>query len=256
MSDFPPPPPPPPIAPPPGYVAYGAPGAVSPFQNIAGLTKWLRVLVIVGIVASVVTLLLQIALRSRADDFVNGVIDRDRFRDGLGLFLFVGLIAGIAAIAQIVVLCVWTFRMARNHQKLGRQGMGVSQPGATIAINILGGCTLGILNFFMWRELWKGSDPDCPAGDPNWKQRAVDNIVPIHLALTVAAAVAGFGSSFSVGFRFGTPNQSDADLAKELSDRLPFTLLSGALSLAAAGVFVVLVTRLAARHMRSTRETA
>ena len=47
--------------------------------------------------------------------------------------------------------------MAKNLEVLGRQERTFS-PGATIAINILGGCTLGILPYFMWRELWKGSD--------------------------------------------------------------------------------------------------
>jgi hypothetical protein len=228
---------------------------VSPFQRIASLTKWLRYLLIASIAFSVVTLLVQFTVRGRAQDFVDGVISRDDFEDRLGLFLLVGLVTGAVAIAQLVVLCVWTFRMAKNMQKLGRQGQSLSQPGVTIAINILGGCTLGILNFFMWREIWRGSDPDSPPGDPGWKQRAVDSIVAIWLALTLGAAVAsislGFGQAFTGGFDTGS---NTTDLAEQLTDDFAFSALSSLLTLGAAIAFYVLVTRLAARHMQATAE--
>jgi hypothetical protein len=228
---------------------------VSPFQRIAGLTKWLRYLIIASVVLSAVTLVVQLCVRDRAQDFVDGIISLDDFEDRLGPFLLVGLVTGAISIAQLVVLCVWTFRLARNMQKLGRQGQSLSQPGVTVAINILGGCTLGILNFFMWREIWKGSDPECPSGDPTWKQRAVDGIVAVWLALTLGAALAstgiGIGQTLTGGIDTGG---NTIDIAEQLTDDFAFSALSGLLTMGAAFAFFVLVTRLAGRHMQATAE--
>ena len=255
MSDMP-PPPPPNLGPPPGYVAYGGYGAVQgTFKRINALTAWLVGLLIVSFVVQLVSLLVQFTLRDSANDFINKSISSSDFDDKLGLYLGVAFLAGIVAIAQIVILIIWTFRVAKNGQVLGRQPQSFSA-GATIAVNILGGCTLGILNFFMWRELWKASDPDTAAGDPSWKQRAVTPLITAYLVLTLAnvAASISLGVAGAVGPVRTTGSSSD--LAKNLSDRLPFIALSGVLALATAGVFIVFVRQLAARHMQATRESA
>lgn len=265
MSDFPAPPPPPPpppmppqgpLGPPPGYVAYGSPGAVSNFARIAGLTRWLNILLIATAVITALTLITQLTIVGRAQDYVDGISTEDAFRDRLGLFLAVGLLGAAITIAQLVVLCVWTFRLAKNMQALGRQGASLSQPGITVAINILGGCTLGILNFFMWREIWKGSDPETPAGDPSWKSRAVDVIVPTWLALTLASSLASLGMGFSRVATGGVGGSgSTNDIADQLTDQLPFVMFSGLLGLGAAIAFIILVRRLAVRHMQATHES-
>lgn len=255
MSDMPPPPPPPNMGPPPGYVAYGGHGAVQgTFQRIGGLTKWLVALLAVSFVVQLVSLLVQFTLRDSATDFINNNISSSTFDDKIGLYLGVVLLAGIAAIAQIVILIIWTFRLAKNGQVLGRQPQAFS-PGATIAVNILGGCTLGILNFFMWRELWKASDPDTAPGDPSWKQRAVTPLLTAYLVLTLATVAAGLALGISGSFGPIRTSGSSTDLAENISDKIGYIALSGVLTLAAAGVFIVFVRQLAARHMQATRES-
>ena len=255
MSDYP-PPPPPNMGPPPGYVAYGGHGAVQgTFKRIAGLTKWLVGLLIVSFVVQLISLLVQFTLRDSASDFINNSISSSDFDDKLGLYLGVALLAGIASVAQVVILIVWTFRLAKNHQVLGRQPQSFG-PGATIAVNILGGCTLGILNFFMWRELWRAADPDTAAGDPSWKQRAVTPLITIYLVLTLATIAATISLGVSGGFGPVRTTGSSTDLAENLSDKLPYIALSGVLTLAAAAVFIMFVRQLAARHMQATRESA
>ncbi len=252
MTDM--PPPPPNMGPPPGYVAYGGPGAVQgTFQRIGGLTKWLLGLLVVSFVVQLASLLVQFTLRDSAAKFINNPSSLN-FDDKLGLYLAVVAIAGIASVAQIVILIIWTFRLAKNGRVMGRQPQAFS-PGATIAVNILGGCTLGILNFFMWRELWKAADPDTAMGDPSWKQRAVTPLLTAYLVLTLATIAASLSLGFSGAVGPVRTAGSSADLAKNISDKLPLIALGGVLTLAAAGVFIMFVRQLAARHMQATHES-
>jgi Domain of unknown function (DUF4328) len=241
------------MSPPPGYVAYGGPGAYGgTFQRIGGLTKALVVLSIITIVTSALSLVTQLTLRGNALDFRDGTTTIEEFADKLGPYLAVSALAGFVGLATLVVQIIWTFRMARNLEVLGRQNRAFS-PGATIAINILGGCTLGILPYFMWRELWKGSDPESPAGDPAWKQRPVGQIVHtwliVSLLTVVVAAGLGIGNAVTRLSR-----NSDATIAKQLDSRFALVIIAGALSLISAVIFLSLIRQLSSRHMRSTRE--
>lgn len=243
------------MSPPPGYVAYGGYGSVQGnFQRIGGLTKWLVALLGITLVVQVVTLLVQFTLRDAARDFLDDSISSSQFDDKLGLYLGVALLAAAISISQAVILIIWTYRLAKNHAVLGRQPQAFSA-GKTIAVNLLGGCTLGILNFFMWRELWRASDPETAPGDPSWKQRAVSPLVGLNLGLSLAGIAAGvsLGLSGSVGGVRTTV--STKDLAENLDDKLLFIAASGLLSLAASAVFIVFVRQLSARHMRATRES-
>ena len=254
MSDMP-PPPPPNMAPSPGYVQYGGYGAVQGrFQPIAGLTKWLVALLALSLVVQAVSFLVQFTLRDSAADFLDNTISSSEFDDKLGLYLGFALLAALAGIAQLVILIIWTFRIAKNHLVLGRQPQAFSA-GATIAVNILGGCTLGILNFFMWRELWKAADPDTAAGDPSWKQRAASPLLAIYLATSLASVVVAFGLGFAGAYGPIRTSGSSTDLAENLEDKLVYVAVSGLLTLVAAGVFLVFVRQLAARHMKATRES-
>jgi hypothetical protein len=242
------------MAPPPGYVAYGGPGAYSPTKPIRGLTTWLRILLIGSLGVTALTLVATLLLIGPASDFHDGVISLEQFEDKLELFLLVAVLAAVAGIAQIVVLIIWTYRMATNMQAMGRQGMSMSKPGATIAINILGGCTLGILNFLMFREIWQGSDPDSPPGDPGWKRRPIGSIVNVWFGLTIGGAVLNIiaaGASAFGGTRVGGSSQ---DVAEQFRDQLQVTILSSVVSVATAVVFILLVRQLAVRHMKATGE--
>jgi ABC-type Fe3+ transport system permease subunit len=152
------------------------------------------------------------------------------------------------------VLIIWTYRMAKNMQAMGRQGMSMSNPGATIAINILGGCTLGILNFLMWREVWQGSDPDSPPGDPGWKRRPIGSIVNLWFGLTIGGAVLGIIAAGVGGFGGAQFGNDSEKIAEQFRDQLPVTILSSVVSVATAVVFILLVQQLAARHMKTTGE--
>ena len=243
------------MGPPPGYVAYGGYGAVQgTFKKIAGLSKWLVALLIATFAIQLISLLVQFTLRDSAKDLIDNSISSSTFDDKLGLYLGIALLAGLISIAQTVLLIMWTFRMAKNHLVLGRQPQAFSA-GATIAVNILGGCTLGILNFFMWRELWKASDPETATGDPTWKQRAVTPLIGIYLGLSLAGIAAAISLGISGSFGPVRTTGSSTDLAENINDKLGYIALSGVLTLAAAGVFIMFVRQLSARHMEATRES-
>ncbi len=253
MSDLP-PPPPANLNPPPGYVAYGGPGAAGGhFRRTKGLATWLVVLLSIGLVVQIALIIVQLTLKDAAKDFIEDNLTTSQFDDKIAFFLLIGFLALVATIAQIVIMIVWAFRMAKNDQVLNRQPQSFS-PGATVAVNILGSCTLGILNFFMWRELWKASDPELPAGDPTWKQRPVTPLLTVYLVVSLAAVAASFAGGLRQFGGFRTSNSTD-DLAKNLSDQIAVISLSGVLSAVAAAAFIMFVRQLSARHVKVTGET-
>lgn len=242
------------MAPPPGYVGYGGAGTLGgTFRRIGGLTKALVTLSIVAIVASAISVAVQASLRDRALDFRNHVTTVSDFANKLGPYLAISAVAGLVGLSILVVQIIWTFRMAKNLEVLGRQSRTFS-PGVTIAINILGGCTLGILPYFMWRELWKGSDPESPTGDPGWKQRPVGTIVHLWLVSTLLTVVVG--GALGVGNALTRINRnSDVTIARQLDNRFGFVVAAGVLSVISAVIFLMLIRQLSARHMQATRET-
>ncbi|CAB4363619.1 MAG: DUF4328 domain-containing protein [Actinobacteria bacterium] len=251
MSDL--PPPPPNMSPPPGYVAYGGGfnAATGSFRRVGTLGKWLAGLIGVSIVAQAALVLVQFSLKAAAKNFLaNG--DVSQFNTKLAAYVGVGLVVTLIGVAQLVILCIWTWRMAKNAEVLGRQPQRF-RPGTTIAINILGGCTLGILPFFMWRELWQASDPEVAAGDPNWKRNLFSPLIALHLALTLAAVAAGLAMGVG-GLSPVRANGTRDDIAKNITDKLTFVGLTGALTIAASVVFMLLVREFTARHKLAIRE--
>lgn len=240
------------MSPPPGYVAYGGPGTFSGgTRRIGGVSKALVVLTVISAIAAVVLLILQLALRNSAVDFRNGRISSGDFTDDLAPFALVAFIVLGASIASLVLLCVWSFRMAKNLQALRREPQAW-KPGWGIGAWLLSSCTLNILPFLMLRELWRGSDPTIAPGDPSWKRSPVGSIVAVWFGLQIASLVVGVAagvasSTFNVG-------RKDTDIAKSLDDRIGLTIGSGLLSIAGTVVFILLIRQLSARHMQATRE--
>jgi len=255
MSALPPPPPPGNLTPPPGYVAYGQTTyGQGPLQRIAPLTKWLNGLLIVTLLTQVAILAVEFSIRGSAVDFVNNRISSSSFDSKFAVLGGVGIIAGLASIAQLVVLCIWTFRISKNLQVLGRSPMAF-RPGITILTNILGGCTLGIANFFMWREMWIGSDPTTAPGDPEWKRKPAASLILTHLVLTISSVVLGITVGVASGFIAVRTSGSRTTAANNLANKIGQVGVTGVLQIAAAVVFIMIVRQLSARHMQATRES-
>ncbi|MFN6122574.1 MAG: DUF4328 domain-containing protein [Actinomycetes bacterium] len=246
-------PPPPSMSPPPGYVGYGQPGAYSPFSRIRGISKALVVVQIVTIVVTAILLVVQLSLAGSADDFLNGSITVSEFDDELVPFFLLSTLSAAIALAGLVLLILWSWRIAGNLQKLGRDPL-TWKPGLTIVVWLLGGCTLSIINFLMLREHWRGSDPEAaPYDNRQWRTGPVDTKIVawfvvglVQVVVSVMSGLLAFG-----GVSLGT---TSADVAESLSDRLGFVLVSG-VGAVVSGVLLVLIIRdLTARHTAATRE--
>jgi hypothetical protein len=241
------------MAPPPGYVAYGSPASYGgQFSNIGGLAKWIVILQYVSIAFLLILIAVQASLVGKADDYLAGDITRTKFEDALSPYLLVSALGGLVSVAALVVTIIWSFRIARNLQNLGRQPL-TWRPGLTIVVWILGGCTLSIINFLMLREHWKASDPEVAPGDQSWRTRPVSGLIVAWFVLNLAQiVVAGISGARSFGgVRFGNNTRN---LAESLSDRLPLVILSGLAGAAAALLLIMIVRQMSARHMSATHE--
>lgn len=247
------PPPPPSMAPPPGYVPYGAPGAFSPFARIGGIAKALVILQIITAVSSAILLLVQLSLVGKADDFLDDRISSREFEDAAAPLLLVVLLSGLVAIAALVLMIIWSYRIAGNLQKLGRAPL-TWKPGLTIVVWLLGGCTLNIINMLMLGEHWRGSDPEVPPHRAGWRDRPQSPLIAVWFALGIANVVVGIASGLNSFSGVGVENNTDS-IAESLSDRLPLVIASGVLTLAAAVVMIAIVRQLTARHLLATRES-
>jgi len=252
MSDFPTPPPPPPpggpSAPPPGYAAYGTTTYSGPTKPVRGIGKAVVVLQALSVIASIVVLILTLGLTDAAEDFLEN--RSEDFDDELVGFGLAALAGAAVAIALLVMLIVWSFRIASNLQQRGRPVTW--KPGLTILAWIVSSCTFGILPFLMLREHWNKSDDGRSATGGTGS--GTNPLIILWLVLVLASTAASFGSGlFGVG-GFSVGSQSDEDVAERFTDQLGLTIASSALSIAAAIVLLVIVRQLTERHARFTGE--
>jgi hypothetical protein len=247
-----PPPPPPSMTPPPGYVPYQAGRrAAQPAARIRGLTRWLVGLAGLSLAVNAAALLVQLTLRGTAQDFLDDVISANEFEDAIVLSGVMGMLTVAVTIATLVVQCIWTWRLAKNMEgSLFRQPQSLSSPGATIAINILGGCTLGILPYLMWREIWLGSDPERAVGDPSWKRGSISPLLHVYLAGTLISVVASFATGLDT-LALGAGSLKTR--AEQIS--APEGLIGGLAGLVSGIALLLFFRQLARRHMTATGET-
>jgi Domain of unknown function (DUF4328) len=246
----PPPPPPPNIAPPPGFVSYGATdqGAFSVFQRVGAVAKSLGILVMIVIGVQLVLVLLLVVARGKAQDFIDGTIDKDEFTRGVVLYGLMGVVSFAVQIAILVLTIVWMSKMARNQQALGRAGTW--GPPWAIAGWFLPPCVLYVIPYLMFRDLWKSSDPQSA---PDWRRNPVGPIVHIWWVLFGLLPLAFIGVTFT-NFR-SRGDRTDIEAAHDLVDDFGLTVLSSLVSVAAAVAFLFLVRQLTARHKETIHES-
>jgi hypothetical protein len=187
-------------------------------------------------------------LRDKAIDYLNRDISKTKFRDDLTPYLAAIFVAGVVLFAALVVQIIWTFGWPEPEG--ARPPFAVVLPGVTIAINILGGCTLGILPYFMWRELWKGSDPTVAPGDPEWKRRPILPILHFWLAATLLTAVTSFTGGGAANAFTRVNSGSESSIAKDLDSHFGYIIAGGVFGIITTILFIVFVREVAARHMQ------
>jgi Domain of unknown function (DUF4328) len=249
MSNFP-PPPPSNLNPPPGYVAYGGPGAVPQgLQPIGGLSKALVVLMIIMVPVQLLTVLNTITVTDRAKEFINGEISESKFEESYSGGL--ASLAGLIVIPVAVITMIWMFRMAKNLRALGRTGATFG-PGWGIAGWFVPPCAVYVVPWLMFRELWKGSDPEA-GGNQNWKSGKVSPLVTLWWVLYGLLPIVGFATAASL--ISGIQDLDAQDLADQYDKFATINIVLGVIRIGTAVVYLLLVRQLSARHMKATRES-
>jgi len=236
------------MAPPPGYVSYGAStqGAFATFQRIGPLAKWLTIVLIVLLPVLAWTMINSFGVRDEAKDFLAGRATEDDIKDKIAASAGIGLLSLLVLIATAVLTMIWMFRIARNLQAMNR--VATWKPGWAIAGWFVPPLVLYVVPFLMFRDLWKGSDPDTTQ---DWRRNRAAPIITIWwilFGLAPLVFITATLSTFSI-------DQSTTKQANDIVDRFGVTIASNLAQIGAAVCFLMLVRQLTARHQRVTLET-
>ena len=238
------------MAPPPGYVPYGGYGAVNAsFQKVGGLIKALVILLIILVPLQVIGVFASLSLIDKAKKYLdsNGATDFDGTQNSISS------LSGLLIIPIAVLTMIVMYKMANNLKALGRTG-ATWAPGWAIGGWFVPPCVLYVVPWLMFKELWKGSDPDLAPGDPNWKQGPVAPIVTIWWVMYGLLPLA---SIFTVGSMFSQLSKGDDSnevLAKQLSDYATISTVLSVIAIGTTIVYLLMIRQLGARHMKATRE--
>jgi Domain of unknown function (DUF4328)/Protein of unknown function (DUF2510) len=140
------------------------------WRAIKGLANALRVLLIISAVLSVVVLITTLGLRSALEEVEDDASfsNTNDAVDAYGAFIGSLTIDFLLYVAILVLFIVWMFRVAKNNEALGRAGPSFG-PGWAIGGWFIPFGSL-VIPALQMQELWKGTDPSVPRGDPGWKR--------------------------------------------------------------------------------------
>ena len=239
------------MLPPPGYVAYGGPGAYSgAFQGIARVTKAMVVLLWIYLPLQLLSIVDLLRLRRQATRFLNGDQTEQRFKDAVRVNA--SSLTGLMTIPIAVLTMIWMFRMAANLRKLGRPGQTWA-PGWGIGAWFVPPCIIYAVPWLMFKELWRGSDPAIPQGDPAWKRAPVPSLVTVWWVMYGLVPLLGVFSAAGVAgqLRAGVNTHT---LAQRFRDFGAINIVFTVIGMATTLIYMRLVRDLSARHMQATRE--
>lgn len=176
----------------------------------------------------------------RSGRFEPGILDR--LDDADGLVSASSIVFALVALALLVLVIVWTWRVARNVATLGRDQPRL-EPGWAIAgwLIPVGNLVLPVL---LLQDAWRGTDATTPRGDLRWRIGARSALVGWWWAMLVGAFVL---------FVPGSGGDADRPLA-DLDARVAAdgVAIAGKLAAVAAAVLLVLVVRAFRRRLDAT----
>ena len=186
----------------------------------------------------------------KAGDFLDGRISEDEFLDSYGGVAALQIVQGVITLAAAVCTIIWLYRLASNVRTFGRQTtwapiwavFGWVLPPVLVIIPLL-----------MLREVWKASDPEVPAGNPNWKSGAENPMLFVWFVLygIVPAVITAITLNSAFGGGFGGDTES---VAEAIEDFGAVDIVGAVSGLAAAVVWIIVVKQMTARHVRLTNE--
>ena len=259
VTSLPPPPPPGdhPAPPPPpsnliastGYTGYtGSPIATAPLKRVGVIGQASMILVGLAAAFATLTVVASRTVIDEAEAFLDGATTSDDFMESIAPYLLLSFVQVAVAIAAMVLVMIWMFRLAANHRGLHR--------GATWGPGwAIGGWFLPpllyIIPTLMYRELWRASDPDVPIGG-DWKSRPASAAISIWFVVySVVPLVLMLARSDTVLSGFGG---TEDELAKQIAGGQGIVIAGTVLTIASAVIFVSFAKALTARHQRLTGE--
>jgi len=118
-------------------------------------------------VASIVQVIAIVWLRGRVDSFRDATLTADQLSDATNRYFLLASLPGLIAAANTIVLIVLLWRLARNHEAIGRPNTTFGPVWAIV------GPLVPLLNravpWLQINEQWIGSDPEHPPTSPQWK---------------------------------------------------------------------------------------
>ncbi len=171
-----------------------------------------------------------------AEGFADLLRLRDRANDADDFAGGAALVMALLSLTIFVLLVIWLWRVAKNAEQLGRTGPRFG-PGWTI-----GGWFIPIANLvipvLVVQDLWRGSDPATPRGDPLWRRASGSTLVGFWWAFHVLALM-----------RFAAGDEADTRVELEdLRTNDTIAAIGMVLAVVAAILLIQVVRRLAQRQ--------
>jgi hypothetical protein len=189
-------------------------------------------------------------LSNQASKLLDGSITEQSFKDSTRAG--VGLGGALMVVPIAVLTMIWMYRMSANLRKLGRPGQTWA-PGWGVGAWFVPPFVVYAVPWLMFKELWKGSDPELGQGDPAWKQGRVPPLISVWWVLYGLIPVLSISSNGQFVNQIRT-DDTTRQIAQRYHDYAASSFIFAALGIAATAVYLVLVRRLSSRHMLATRE--
>jgi len=166
-------------------------------------------------------------------DLNDRIDDADGFVGGTVAFYL------LLMIAILVLIIIWTFRAMKNNEALGRQGARFT-PGWGIAGWLIPLANL-VIPVLIFQDLWRGSDPGKPVGDPSWRGAQGSGLVGVWWA----AHVIGHARFGTLG---GEADVNDRNEVEDLRTSDTVAAVGMAVSIAGAVLAILVLRRIAERQ--------
>ena len=183
-------------------------------------------------------------LNSEPDSWITGRFQRYSAISG---------VVSLFSIAGLILAIVLTWRLAKNHQAIGRPGTTFG-PGWAIAGWLIP-LASSILPFLLLTELWRGSNQDAPPHSPEWKKSPASNLIYAWFALQLVASIVGivFLARTFAGLNFSTLGSSSD--TPSLVEQLVDDSLSAVAATAVVGALANLLGALTLARLSARQDT-
>jgi hypothetical protein len=232
----------------PTYVPY-FPGAWRHNRGLVNAAVALHVAVALGTIPQVIALLW---LHGRVDDFRDATITGQELTDATQNYFLIVSLPSLISVANMIVWIVLLWRVARNHETIGRPKTSFGPAWAIVGVLVP--FVNMVVPWLFMNEKWKGSDQAHPPMSPEWKTARASSMVNAWWATALGASVIGLiggGDVAAAMFSAIGELSGNSDLVEVAQDLVggnlrwfvASTLLSGVAAALGAVTLRVLVAR-------------